>query len=492
MARASLGSIFERRAKDTVAEARVSAETPIDDSPEEIGVAARGMRDFEARAKRPGEPDVQEIIQGENGKSFKKFLHANNFNIDQQLQEGDLLRLGQLRVEFLTAVHHAEYIKSFVTPEIVDDIITAGFNRDSESFKLLVDTVNKETLVKIVRDQMVDMAASDPARFEEFAKRIEAAALHKESREFVDTERHVRRTFDKYHVSDNRYLKLKEVLESDDLDEDEKTELLRKQVRSSKIRSWGTLFAKLPFGLAQMGIDAYLKHLEEREDELSGQIDDDLHAFRLLEQQERNAAPDEPEEDKDARAKRMRQLRKNIQTAKNLLWVVRDITPTIERMSSKGGAEALREGIEKAGEAVDKLEEQMLVVGTTLHLAMESSGSVRESMRKVELGEVAREEPIARGSRKERERNRSFTQMVPSDAEFQTRFDRYVAENRAAGKDTPREKLMAPFRAEERTRLSQEYARKKKHAVPLFGFLAGLLFATPGALDRQLDKKKLT
>ncbi len=515
MRRASLWSIFERKAKDATKQYQEDVETPSSDSPEDIDEAARATRRFDLLARRPGEPDVQEIIRGENGKAFKKFLSGHNINIDEPLEEGDLTRVGIFRVEFLAAVHHAEYIKSFVTTEIVDEVITAGFSRNEEQFKLLVDTVNKETLVKIVRDQMVDMAASSPDRFAAFAKRLEEVALHKKSKEFLDAEKRVRGLFGKYHISDTRYLSLKEQLNDDDLSDEDKTELLQKQVRSSKIWSWWIL-PKLPIGLAQLGVDKYLTHIEQEKEKLEDEDADLDIEFRSLRQQQIDTFPrlkelreqasqhaedeDHPihaelesaEGERELRSDRLDEIRERTTKIHKSLRYINKVAPILERVSSRGGAERLRGAVEEATEAVEKLEEQMLAVGTTLQLSMETSSSVRAAMRKVELGEVAREAPVELTNRERREKNRSFEEMVPSNAEFQTRFDRYVSHSRSQGITAPREKLMGSFKAREKQRLGREYRSKQANALPLFGFVSGLLFATPGVgIGKHLDKKPL-
>lgn len=512
---ASIGSIFKRGADDAIQKKRAEVEMPTDDSFKAIDDAARRSHEFELKAKRPGEPDVQEIMKGEHGGAFKKFLRARGLNIEQSLRQGDLLALGTLRVEFLTLVHQTEYVKTLVTPEVVDEVITAGFSSDSANFKLIVDTVNKETLVKIVQDQMLDMAASNPDHFQEFSENLEAATRLKKSSGFETVNKHTEALFARHKISDGKFVELRGMVTNDAIPQEEKLRVLQSQVRSSKILSiWphrqGT-------GLFNVVADSYLSYLEKRQEALEEERESLESEYATLRQENIDALPEITRlrnesllhvDDSDHRshtdlmlALDAHQIRRNridkindrIRKINDSLEFIEGVKPLTENLSTRKDAESLQKGIQLAERARKQLEERMLSVGTTLRTVMEGSSEIRKVVQRIALGEKPREEAAALTQRQRREKNRSFTDMEPSDSEFQYRFERYVSAEREAGNDAPREKLAAPFREAERKRLVRNYRAKQTNDLPFFGFLSGLIFASPKVgIGGRLEKKKLS
>lgn len=501
--RASIASVFRKGASKAVADGRTTAEMPTGDTFEELNQSADDQIRYELLAKRPGEPDSQEIMQSDNGPAYRKFLLAKGIDITQALPPDSLAALGQFRIEFLTAVHRAEHVKGFITPELVHDIISAGFSRNDPAFKLLVDTVNPETLVKIVQKHMIDFAASDPLGFRVFARNIEIGARHKQSPEYLETDKQVRKMFVKYGVDDGRYQKLLNAVRDPALDPDEKEALIRKQVRSSKAF----------IGWAQWGIDKGAEFLQKKLDDLENEIIRLEAQVRTLDQQINTANTDiarlradaalvqddetnpihqqlqDADDLQDDRYETRRGALKSLIKKRGARDLIEEkILPAAEWMSSKGGGERLEDTIEQADAAKQELDEAMVNLGTALRLGMDADPTIREAMRKVQNNETPREIPGTTTYKDEVRGERSFTNAFPSPAQHQTNYNRFVAEARLAGDQTPRDSraLQGKFRKQEARRLGKEYGAKQTRGVPLFGFMFSMIFSS-GHVQRKLE-----
>jgi len=506
MARATLGGIFESSAKIAEKKARLEAETPAAETPEAIRAAGRNYRRFEVMARRPGEPDVQDIIKGEHGALFKKFLkEKHGVEIDEEIKERELGMIAGARVEFLEAVHHAEYIKGLISVEVIQKVITAGINKNSFNFKNLVDTMNPETLAKVVKDQMIEMAVSNPTRFESFSNDLEKAALYKETKQFRGDEEHANETFKTYKISDKRYHELVEAIDS--APSDEELELLQKQVRTSKgIFGFIQLYHDWQHKKNEKKVEKaedYISQTERAQDRAQRDLDDILRDLPAL-QREASAYAADPEHDAhrhlavaEARQsileERLTDLDGYLTEARDMLAKFEEAAEASEERSSRSKAEELKERIEEAREAKGRLDDQMEQVGTTLQLVMDGTPAIREVVQKLHLGQTEKEHHVELTPRERREFYRAFENHIPSDPEWNTRFDTFVGQARLAEDETPREKLKNRFKSEEKERLAHEYKRQSANDLPIFGFVSSLLFAAPGVgIGSKLDTKKLT
>lgn len=468
--------------------------TPENDTPDALLDAADRARTYETAARLPSEMATAEIL--ENHKElFEGFLKKETeLALSGDLKSGDLEKIAEARVEFLSRVAHAEQVRDMVTPELLNQLVISGFDDPNLGFKKLVDSVSPGVFLDIIRKQMVPLAVNNPERFQSLARSIERAALTESDEEHRGRKEKAAKILDKYNVHEKDAVGLSEILNDPDLTEEEKQEKLQDVVRRSKS----------VFGLAQKGIEMKaesmrapletlrLKHkegavaFEAYLDELN-----ELEGTRIPELRRnadaRNAAEgfevDMDLVEAQIRAKELREILSTTERRQNKLAgrikFTERVLKAFDGMSSKGGAERLADSLKDAQEVIKDIDAHMNEISGALRTVTDQDPKIRAEMLKALKGERDAADAVTLRNEK------SPAGFLPQGAAYQRDFDRFVAGQRLEGAEETREKLVGLHRKDVSRRANEAYRDKN----PKAGFL-NMLFTLFGSDAPRATKSR--
>lgn len=475
MPRASLETLQKRRADAAREKMREEAETPAGDTAEDLVTAGEKYRKFDAAAREPDERTINELLT-KYPDLFRAFLASKNIEIQENkpLSEQQMKKLPEARVEFLERVEYAEYVKTLITPEVLQTLIDHGFTEKSLALKKLLDLSKPEAVAVVVQDSLLSMACKEPERFDKLAQSLEMATAHKRTNHYQEAEQKALGTLNKFKAGGN-YEALLEA--SNKLPQKEYAQMLRNQVIESKGIFRGAMqravdekFEARKEELASLTFkrDKLLQEIEKATDVFED-LEDEVAKLMHLAYLERDHEEEHPVHDELAEAKGRRndaaekltslvEIRTKFEKRIKLLTKANDV---LEKKTSYKQAGDLAEQVRQTDSLMEEVKGYEQTIGTTLAEALVKSPLLREGVNPFFFNTHPAITEAAKTPADTREaRERMLAKAIPTQEALQGEFNRFVLQRRADGFSGAREELMGDFVKKETEHVSEQHKRK--------------------------------